>query len=207
MTFMGSVRPIRPVPEEPVALHEHAMDNLRYIRETMERAASFTAVPGVGGIAIGLTALATAWLATPGLKFHSWLALWMGEAMLACLIGVCASVRKSMAARLPLLSGPGKKFLFGFAPPLAVGGILTVALCQAGAVAPIPGMWLLLYGTGVFTGGAASVRIVPVMGLCFMALGACALFAPPDAGNAFLACGFGGIHILFGIIISVKYGG
>jgi hypothetical protein len=118
-----------------------------------------------------------------------------------------AAARKASRAGLPLFSGPGRKFLAGFLPPLAVGAILTAALFQAGAVAAIPGAWLLLYGAGVVSGGAASVRIVPAMGLCFMAAGAAALFFAPGWGNVFLAAGFGGLHIVFGLLIVVKHGG
>jgi len=53
---MGAVRPIRPT-AEPIGLHDQAMDNLRFIRDAMENAGSFTAVPGVGGIVVGATAL------------------------------------------------------------------------------------------------------------------------------------------------------
>jgi hypothetical protein len=188
-------------------LHTHALDNLEYIRATMERAASFTAVPGMGGVVIGLTALAAAALAARAWNATSWLAIWLGEAILACLIGVAGAARKSRKANLPLLSGPGRKFLSGFAPPLLAGAILTVVLYRADLAATLPGAWLLLYGTGVLCGGAASVKVVPVMGMCFMLAGTAALFAPGAWGNLFLAAAFGGIHILFGILISVKYGG
>jgi len=75
------------------------------------------------------------------------------------------------------------------------------------ATGVIAGVWLLLYGTGVVTGGAFSIRIVPLMGLCFMVLGAVTLFCPPSWGNALLASGFGGLHIVFGAVIARKYGG
>jgi hypothetical protein len=205
--FVAFVRPIRPPRAEPFELHARAIDNLRYIRDTMERAASFTAVPGVGGILIGATAAGAAALAWQTENASVWLGIWVGEAVLACLIGVAGVARKSRKANLPLLSGPGRKFLLGFAPPLLAGALLTSVLYRAGLIALLPGVWLLLYGTGVLCGGGASVRVVPVMGVCFMAVGTVALFTPASWANAWLAAGFGGIHVLFGILITVKYGG
>jgi hypothetical protein len=190
-----------------VAIHAHAVDNLQYIRSAMERAGAFTAVPGVGGIALGCTALAVAELARRMGNADAWLVAWLGEAVLACLIGVAAAAHKSHKVGMPLLSGPGRKFLLGFAPPLLAGALLSLVLFRAGLIAALPGVWLLLYGTGVLCGGAASVKVVPAMGVCFMAIGTAALFAPAAWGNTLLAVGFGGLHILFGILITVKYGG
>ena len=188
-------------------MHAHALDNLRYIRSAMERAGSFTAVPGVGGIVLGCTALLVAVLARNMANTDSWLAAWLAEAVLAGLIGVATAGRKSRKAGTPLLSGPGRKFLLGFAPPLLAGAVLTFVLYRAGDLGLLPGVWLLLYGTGVLCGGAASVKVVPVMGMCFTAAGVAALLCPPGWGNTFLAAGFGGFHIAFGILITVKYGG
>lgn len=204
---MAVVHPIRQPRAEPVAIHAHALDNLKYIRSAMERAGAFTAVPGVGGIALGCTALAVALAARHMGNADSWLGAWLGEAVLACLIGVAAAARKSHKVGMPLLSGPGRKFLLGFAPPLLAGALLTLVLYRAGFVAALPGIWLLLYGTGILCGGAASVKVVPLMGVCFMTIGTVALFAPAGWGNSFLAAGFGGLHILFGAWITVKYGG
>jgi len=204
---MATVRSIRATRAEPVSLHTHAMDNLRFIRETMERAGSFTAVPGWGGVAMGLSALAAAVIAGRQATLERWLAIWMIEAAVALAITVLAIRRKASATKGPLISAPLRRFVLSFAPPLAVGGLLTVILYQAGVASAIPGVWLLLYGTGVVTGGAFSVRVVPVMGLCFMLLGSIALFCPFAWGTAFLAAGFGGLHLAFGIVIARKHGG
>jgi hypothetical protein len=188
-------------------MQAHAIDNLRYIRQTMESAGSFTAVPGNGGVLMGAVALGAALLAGGTIGTQSWLAIWLAAAVVALAIGVIFAGRKAHAVKMPLLTGPGLKFVRGLVPPMAAGAILTAALYQAHVVAPIPGTWMLLYGTGVMTGGAASVRVVPIMGICFIALGTAALFAPLGWGNGLLAAGFGGLHILFGTIITVKYGG
>lgn len=191
----------------PQPLHDRAIDNLRFIRDTMERAGSFTAVPGWGQVAIGVTALGAAALAArqPGLL--PWLVVWLGEALVAVAIGGWAMARKARAGHTPLLSGPARRFGLAFVPPLAAGGLLTVALYFSSQARLIPGAWLVLYGTGVMTGGALSVPVVPLMGLAFVATGAAALFGPASWGNACLAAGFGGLHVVFGLIIARRYGG
>jgi hypothetical protein len=204
---MSSAGPLRSRRPEPVALEAHAADNLRFIRETMERAGSFTAVPGWGGFAIGWTALAASFVAARQASRNAWLATWLAEALVAVGIAAGATARKARAAKVPLLSGPGRKFALSFVPPLLVGALLTVALFRAGYAAVLPGMWLLLYGTAVVTGGAFSVRVVPVMGLCFMFTGALALFSPAAWGNWFMAVGFGALQIIFGLVIAKRYGG
>ena len=193
----------------PVELHAHAMDNLRYIRRTIERAGSFTAVPGIGGMWIGSTALAAAWIASRQPDRASWVAVWIAEALLALCIGLAGALWKARRARLPLVSGPGRKFVAGFAPAMLAGAVLTLVLFRAGLYGFLPGVWLLLYGAAVVSGGSASVRVVPLMGACFMAAGAAALCwsGSPLPGDAVLAAGFGGLHIVFGTIIAVKYGG
>jgi hypothetical protein len=205
--FVTSIRLIQPPTEEPPALHDRAMDNLRYIRETMERASAFTAVPGWGQVAIGSTALVAAFFAWRQTSPTVWLEIWIVEGIISLLIAGWTMDRKARALKVPLLSGPGQKVAFSLTPPIFVGGLLTVVLYRVGSTGIIPGVWLLLYGTGVVTGGMFSVRVVPVMGLSFMLLGAVALFCPPGWGNLFMVAGFGGLHILFGVIIARRYGG
>jgi len=204
---MEPIRLVQPVQPDPPALHERAMDNLRYIRETMERATAFTGISGWGEVAIGLTAVVASLVAAHQATNTMWLAVWLVEGTISLLIAGWSMDRKARAAQMPLVSGPGRKAVFSLSPPMIAGGLLTIVLFRAGLTNAIPGVWLLLYGTGVITGGMFSVGIVPIMGLCFMALGAGALFAPPGFANWFLAFGFGGLHIVFGVIIARKYGG
>jgi hypothetical protein len=155
---------------------------------------------------MGMTALASAVLASRQTSERAWLETWLVEGSLAIALGILAMWRKSAAAGLPLWSAPARKFVFSFVPPLIAGAALTVVLWQHGLTDAIPGVWLMLYGTGVITGGAFSVPIVPVMGGCFLVEGAIATLTP-GLGDFWLGLGFGGLHILFGIIIARRYGG
>jgi hypothetical protein len=183
------------------------MDNLRFIRETMERAASFTAVPGWGAIFMGLTALVATFIAVQQPSARAWLETWIVEAIVATLVGGWAMDRKARRQETSLLSGPARKFILGLTPPILVGALLTFVFYRAGMMRDVPGMWLLLYGTGVVTGGAFSVRIVPLKGVSFMLLGAIAIFSPGAWGNFYMALGFGLFNIIFGIIIARRHGG
>lgn len=204
---MAQIEPIRKRANPPTPIQDHAIDNLRYIRETMERAGSFTAVPGWGGVAMGATALAAAGLASHAPSRQMWMLYWMLEGVIAVAAGMVAMSRKASAAGLPLWNPPARKFLFSFVPPLIAGAALTLALWHAGAVNTIPGVWLMLYGTGVIAGGAFSTPVVPVMGACFLATGAVAIFTPPAWSDFWLGFGFGALHVVFGAVIARKYGG
>jgi hypothetical protein len=208
---MPEPRPLRPRLERPetpdLPLTDRAIENLRFIRDTMERAGAFTAVPGWGGVGMGVTALVAAWLASRQPTVERWMLTWVAEGWLAFAIGGIAMVRKAAAGETPISSKPGRRFVLAYTPPILVGALLTVALYRAGLTALLPGAWLLLYGAAVVTGGALSVPVVPVMGACFMLLGAVALFTPASWGNLLMAMGFGGIHLGFGAWIARRYGG
>lgn len=193
---------IRPAPP----LEGAAADDLRFIRQTMERSAAFTAVPGWGMVAVGATALLAAWLAPRHSFEFRWLEIWLTEAVLAVSVAIVAIQNKAARSGLPWTSGPARKVALSFAPPVAAAAILTVTLVDAHLVRLLPGTWLLLYGVAVIAGGTFSVSIVPIMGAAFMVLGASAFFVA-GLGNWFMAAGFGGLHILFGIWIARRHGG
>jgi hypothetical protein len=193
--------------DKPQALHAHAADNLRFIRDTMSRAGQFTAVPGWGGVTMGITAIATAALASRAADRTQWLLWWFGDAAVAIGIAIVTMSRKARRLELPLVTAPAKRFAFAYVPPLAAGAVLTAVFFTSGLTTRLPGMWLLLYGVAIATAGTLSVRVVQVTGVAFMALGAASFAAPAAYGDAFMAAGFGGLHIVFGLIIARNHGG
>lgn len=199
-------RPIRSSPD-PIPLHNRAIEDLTFIRDTMERAGTVTSVPGWGGAAMGATALIASWIASRQASGAEWVAVWLAEAVLALAIGGATMVRKADATRTALFTRAGKLFVRSFAPPMVAGAILTPVFYQAGLTGRLPGLWLLLYGAGVTVAGATSIRVIPVLGVSFMALGTLAFLAPESWGNLFMALGFGGLQIGFGLLIARKYGG
>lgn len=189
------------------AAPDGALDDLRFIRETMERSSTFTAVPGWGQVAMGASALAAAWLAARQTSSAMWLRVWLADAVVASAIAVVAAQRKAQRAGSPLTSGPARKFAIAFLPPIVAAALLTPILSNAGFTRALPPLWLLLYGAAVITGGAFSVSSVPVMGVCFMGTGVMALLAPAAWSNLFMAVGFGGLHVIFGVLIARRHGG
>jgi len=192
----------------PDSIQAHAAEQIRYIRDTMSRATEFTALPGWGGVAMGVTAVATAIVSGPPDNSLRWIGLWLADAFTAAAIGLATMARKARRSGTPLLSAaPAYRFALGYVPPLVAGIVLTPVFATLDLIARLPGCWLLLYGTALASGGVNSVRLVPVMGVCFMAPAVVAFAAPAAWGHWMLATGFGGLHIVFGFVIARRYGG
>jgi hypothetical protein len=201
--------PARRIADPPPSLPERAAEDLRFIRGAMERSASFTAVPGFGGMLMGVVALAAAAAARtldPG-RGEAWLTVWIGAAAVAAAVGVASMQRKAAREGLSLLQGPGRRFLLGLCPSLLAGALLTAALAHSGQHDLLPATWLLLYGAGVVAGGAYSHRVVPLTGAAFLLAGSAAIAAPPAWGDALMAGGFGGIHLVSGFVVWRRHGG
>jgi hypothetical protein len=193
----------------PDALRDYAVNNLRYIRETMERASAFTSIPGWGGVAIGVTALVTTAIAEPMTAWspRRWLVIWLIEAVVAAAIGSISMWQKARRSETRFMSGAARRFFVSYFAPLIAGAILTVTIVRGGTLDALPATWLLLYGAAFVSSGAFSIRVIPMMGVGFMLFGAAAAFLPLSVANLLLGAAFGGLHIIFGLIIARNYGG
>jgi hypothetical protein len=192
---------------EPLHVAERAADNLRFIRSAMERSSRFTDISGLGMVLIGVSALAATVIASRQASPLARATTWEIEAALAIAIGLLAALWKAHGATSLLLSAPTRKFALGFIPALVAGAVLTLVLERDGLFALLPGMWLVVYGAAVANAGAFSVRLIPAIGLSFMAVGVVTFLAPPAWSNWLLGLGFGGLHIAFGAVIARRYGG
>jgi hypothetical protein len=194
-------------PVRPISVEAHAEDQLSFIRRTMERSSTFTAVSGWGGVGMGVIAIAAATAGARQPTAERWLAAWLAAAIVAFVLGIVAMRRKAARVGVPLNGAPGRRFAIGLLAPLTAGAALTAGLWLQNAWALMAPTWLLLYGAGVITGGAFSVAPMQPLGFAFMGLGGLALVTPPSWGNMWLAVGFGGLQIGFGVYIARKHGG
>jgi hypothetical protein len=192
---------------KPSSVGDHAAENLVFIRQAMERSATFTSIPGAGGVAMGIVAFGASVLAARQPSADRWLAVWIGAAAIAAIVGLVAMERKARLANATLTGSTARRFALGMAAPIVAGAAITYALWADRNFTVMAPSWLLLYGAGVLTGGIFSVPIVRAIGVCFMALGIAAIFTPPEWGNVWLAIGFGGMHVGFGAYIARNYGG
>ena len=192
---------------QPESFGSHAAENLRFIRNTMERTSTFTAIPGVGGAAMGLVAIAAAVVASRQPQGNRWLATWLGAAAIAAVIGLIAMTHKARQAGLAMTGASARRFALGMAAPFVAGAAITYALWVDRNFTVMAPTWLLLYGAGVLTGGMFSVPVVRAVGLCFMAVGLASILTPHGWNDVWLAAGFGGLQIGFGIYIARNHGG
>ena len=207
MARTQTIRKETPETNEPVNIGDRAIDNLKFIRETMERSTVFTSVPGYGGILMGATAAVAAYIAHSQPFIRDWLIVWLTEAVLAFFIGLLAMWQKTKLTKTSLFSTPARKLVMNSLPPMLCGVFITLGLWRFGHFEAMIPVWILTYGAAVVCGGAFSVKAVPIMGWCFIALGAAAFFLPANTGNLMMGLSFGVLHIVFGLIIGRKFGG
>ena len=183
------------------SVHEHADGQLRVIRAAMERAGSFTAVPGWAGVLMGAIGVAAGFAADRSQEPREWALIWLVAAGLALPVGAAAMVHRARSGGVDLSAGVARRFVLSLAAPVAAGVILSAGVLQRESYELLPAVWLTLYGTGVLVAGIFSIRLISVLGISFMGLGAAAAFAPWWLATVLVAVGFGGLHLLAGSIV------
>ena len=198
--------------DNTTTLHLHAMDNISYIRATMDRSSQFTDVPGWGLVIVGVLATLGSYIATLHLTTYWWVNTWITIGVISMGIGVVAMRLKANKVKAKLFSAPGRRFLLCFAPTIVAGMALTDLIFWE----LLPGMWLLMYGLAVMTAGVFSKPIVPFLGLPFFTLGIITMQLPDlftpligtyTTADLFMVMGFGVCHIIYGLIIALRHGG
>lgn len=192
---------------QPRSISSRAADDLTFIRSAMERSSAFTAIPGAGGVVMGVIGLIAAVVGARQPTQDRWLATWLAAAVLALIVELVAMAWKARRAGLTLTSTNARRFALGISAPLVAGAAITYELWAVRSFTAMAPVWLLLYGAGVLAGGMFSVPVVRAVGICFMAAGIAAVLTPPEWGNSWLAIGFGGLHVGFGAYIARNLGG
>jgi len=188
-------------------LDERALESLEFIRTTMARSATFTAVPGRGGLAMGVIGIVAATVASRQADARLWLATWLAAAFIALPVGIVAIWWKAERHAISVWSANGQRFLQGYAPPIVAGAVLTAALVARGRFDLLPATWLLLYGAGLLAGSTSSISLLAWIGGAFMMLGAGAAVTGAAWRDVWLGAGFGGLQVIFGFVIARKHGG
>ena len=203
-------------PENTVHLHDHAMDNISYIRQAMDRSSQFTGVPGWAMVMVGVLALLGSFVANLRLNYFWWPNAWAATGAVSMGIAIVALFLKARRHSTIVFTAPGKRFFTCFCPPILAGMILTEILVQYGLYQFLPTMWLMLYGVAVLNAGTFSIPIVPIWGGTMFVLGIVALgvsgmreelFMNYNAADICMAAGFGVAHIGFGLVIALRHGG
>jgi hypothetical protein len=188
-------------------LHDRAIDNLQYIRETMERAEPVTVISGWGIAAAGGVAFVATVATFDAPLTARWIWTWIAAAVVAFAVSLGATLRKASRTGTPFLTGATQRLALAFAPAMFIAGVLTGALLRQNLTALLTPLWLLSYGAAVIAAGMFSVRVIPVMGACFVLLGTIAALVPSGFEAWLMAAGFGGLHAVFGVLIARRYGG
>jgi len=202
---------------------DEAQSRMREIQRIMERATLFTLLPGTPAVIGGLMVLAgcgASYAMFRSLDFADILRLPFAQQALFCVmwfvIGVMGVLLEVIlttraAARQQLLPAdrPARVAAFSLTPSVIVAMGLTFKFLIPAQPRPeeiqyIVPVWMMLYGTGVYTAGLFSVRAPRVLGMMFIALGVVALLVFPQYGVVSAAVSFGLLHILFGLYILYK---
>ncbi len=198
----------------------HALADIRDIRSMMERSTRFLSLSGWSGVWAGCTALVSAGIAwqmhLPYFFYRDVRpARWEGVApfvllgaatFLVALVGAYYFTwRKASASGQKMWTRPARELMTQVAIPIIIGGIFCLSFLYEGLYTYLAPACLAFYGLALINGSKYTLTEIRWLGYCELLLGCIALFVP-YYGLAFLAAGFGLLHIIYGIVMWNKYG-
>ncbi len=205
---------------------DQKLEDLKHIRDLMERSSKFLSLSGFSGISAGVFALlgaAVAWFVIfmqgmvkydehmRALGSNTTFGIRLKLALLAGIVLVCAagsafyfSSRKAHRLGLRLWTSTAKRTFYQFLIPLVTGGLFCVTLAVNNNIHFIASAMLVFYGLALVNASKYTISEIHYLGMCEIILGILAGFFL-NYGLLFWALGFGVLHIIYGIRIYFRY--
>jgi len=200
---------------------EKYIEDLKEIKNIMNRTSRFISLSGLSGVSTGIIALAGVLLAYQTIfKGHDYLVYNAVElssnslmyflliAIVTLIISIGSAIfftsRKTKKQKQSVWNSQSQELLFNLLVPLITGGLLCLMLLFKGFVGILPPLTLIFYGLALLNGSKYTLSEMKNLGLIEILLGLAA-FRFIDYGLLFWAFGFGIVQILYGIIIQIKY--
>ena len=193
---------------------EEARENLRVIRQTMERSTKYSTLSGISGVLVGLAGIAgvvATWVLGPGAAiYHHPLRLasiWIVTLFTAIGIDLICNKRRAARVGKHIVSSLGAHIVLAALPAFFAAGILTYFFFQHHLLIYLWGVWMLCYGLAICAVGLFSVRPATYLGSAFVIAGAATLLMPAVPYHLIMmAVTFGGFHILYGVLMARRHG-
>ena len=192
------------------------IEDIKAIREMMEKSTKFLSLSGFSGIIAGVAALMGACIAyyllrDPSFSDYSWMhkmLLLLSDAIGVLVISIVASVwlswRKAKRKGETLFNRTTYRILYSLAVPLVAGGIFCLIYMLKGELSTVISGTLMFYGLALVNASKYTYGEIHYLGLIEIALGlAAALYG--SCGLIFWALGFGVCHIIYGLAMYMKY--
>ncbi len=198
---------------------DNGLKEVAEIRSMMERSTKFLSLSGLSGIGAGIVALVGWGWASSYLKSrfpagneaavnHEEILVFMLASGLvivgALAVAMFFSWRLARKRGLPIWNITARDVVLALLSPLTSGGVFSLILVRQSLYGLIPSAMLLFYGMALVNAGKYTVHDIRILGLSEVLLGLAAGLLP-DLALWFWAAGFGLLHILYGIVMYLKY--
>ncbi len=200
------------------------IDDLKDIKDLMNRSSKFISLSGWSGISIGIVALIAAFIAH--LKIKNWYTLNSfdgiinGKAIdalkedlliiaaitliLSLGFGIIFTINKSKRINQKLWSKQSKTLLINLLIPLIIGGILCLLFIQKGNYGVVAPLTLLFYGLALINASSYTIGEIKSLGILNCILGLIGVYQI-GIGIILWGIGFGVLHIIYGILMKIKH--